>query len=152
MKRRAILVGIGSWGEWWCRDFLPPVIRGRKLEIAAAVDLDPQRFEIAEKNLGISYAKFYTDARKAFEENRADFCIIVVQPGYHEKIVDLAIEYGLDILSEKPIADTLESAIRIAEKVRRAGRKMAVTMSHRFDQDKTTLRHAVCPDMETRLG
>ena len=47
---------------------------------------------------------------------------------------------ALDILCEKPIADTMAASLRIARKVRAAGRKMAVTMSHRFDQDKTTLR------------
>jgi predicted dehydrogenase len=49
----------------------------------------------------------------------------------------------MDILSEKPIADTMEGSVRIARKVRAANRKMAVTMSHRFDQDKSTLRTLV---------
>jgi len=66
-----------------------------------------------------------------------------VPPSHHGEIVDLAIEHDVDILCEKPIADTMESSARIAAKVRAAGRKMAVTMSHRFDQDKTTLRQVV---------
>jgi predicted dehydrogenase len=37
----------------------------------------------------------------------------------------------------------MEASVRIARKVKQAGRKMAVTMSHRFDQDKTTLRRIV---------
>ena len=60
----------------------------------------------------------------------------MVPPNYHEAVVDAAVEHGLDILSEKPIADTMDGSVRIARKVRDAGRKMAVTMSHRFDQDK----------------
>jgi len=47
------------------------------------------------------------------------------------------------VLSEKPIADTMEGSVRIARKIKAAGRKMAVTMSHRFDQDKTTLRRII---------
>jgi predicted dehydrogenase len=54
--------------------------------------------------------------------------------------VDAALAHNLHILSEKPIADTLEGSVRIADRVRRAGKKMGVTMSHRFDQDKTILR------------
>jgi predicted dehydrogenase len=57
--------------------------------------------------------------------------------------VDLALARGLNILSEKPIADTMEASCRIAEKVRRAGVKMGVTMSHRFRQDITTLRELI---------
>ena len=37
----------------------------------------------------------------------------------------------------------MAASARIARKVAKSGRKMAVTMSHRFDQDKTTLRRIV---------
>ena len=140
MRKRAILVGIGSWGEWWCRDFLPPLMKEGRLEVVAVCEKDAERFAIAKQYLGVDDSQCYTDARRAFSENQADFCIIVVQPWYHEQIVDLALDSGMDILSEKPIADTLEAAVRIAGKVKKAGRKMGVTMSHRFDQDKTALR------------
>ena len=74
----------------------------------------------------------------------ADFCTIVVPPNHHEAIVDIAIAHGVDVLSEKPIADTMAGSVRIAAQDRgRPGRKMAVTMSHRFDQDKTTLRRII---------
>jgi predicted dehydrogenase len=58
-------------------------------------------------------------------------------------MVDLALERGMDILSEKPIADTMTACCRIYKKVKKAGRKMAVTMSHRFDQDKQTLERMI---------
>ena len=64
-------------------------------------------------------------------------------PAFHEEVVDAALAHGMHVLSEKPIADTLEASCRIAEKVRRAGRKMGVTMSHRFARDKTTLRETL---------
>ena len=139
MRKRAILVGVGSWGEWWCRDFMPPLMQEGRLEIAAVCEKNSERFTVAKRYLGVDDSQCYTDVEKAFSENLADFCIIVVQPWYHEQIVDLALAHGMDILSEKPIADTLEGAVRIAEKVKKAGRKMGVTMSHRFDQDKTAL-------------
>ena len=142
MAYKAILVGIGSWGEWWCEHFLPPNIKDGTLEIVAAVDKNPNSLETAKKYLNLTDARCYTDAETAFRENKADFCINVVTPAHHEEIVDLAIKYNLHILSEKPIADTLEGAVRIAEKVKRAGLKMGVTMSHRFDQDKTAARSA----------
>ena len=64
-------------------------------------------------------------------------------PAHHEAVVDAALAHGMHILSEKPIADSMAASVRIAAKVRRAGVKMGVTMSHRFDQDKTTLRDAL---------
>lgn len=140
MTYKMIQVGTGGWGSWWCEHFLPPNVRDGLIEVVAAVDMDPAALENARKFLGLRDDQCYTDINKAFEENRADFCTVVVPPAFHEKVVDVALAHDMDILSEKPVADSLEASVRIAEKVRQAGRKMGVTMSHRFDQDKTTLR------------
>lgn len=141
MAYKVIQVGTGGFGAWWCAHFLPPNIRDGLIEVVAAADINPDALENARKHLGLRADQCYTDIHKAFDENRADFCTIVVPPAYHESVVDVALAHDMHILSEKPIADTLEASVRIAEKVKRAGKKMGVTMSHRFDQDKTTLRH-----------
>ena len=141
MAYKMIQVGTGGFGGWWCKNFLPPNVADGLVEVVAAVDLNPEAFVNAKEGLGLRDDQLYTDIRKAFDENKADFCSIVVPPAFHEQVVDIALEHGLNILSEKPIADTLEASVRIAEKVKRAGKKMGVTMSHRFDQDKTTMRN-----------
>ena len=64
-------------------------------------------------------------------------------PAFHEEVVDAALAHDLHILSEKPIADSMESSCRIADKVSAVGRKMCVTMSHRFDQDKRSLEEQI---------
>jgi len=140
MVYKVILVGTGGQGRAWCERFLPPNIQDDLLEVVAAVDVKPEFLKNAQDHLGVPAEKCYTDMARAFDENPADFCVIVTPPAYHEAVVDMALAHDMHILSEKPIADTLEGAVRIAEKVRRAGKKMGVTMSHRFDQDKTTLR------------
>ncbi len=143
MPQKVIHVGIGVFGKRWCQDFLKKNQDDGTIEVVAVVDVDPNALEFGRAALGLSESRCYTDPRKAFAENKADFCTVVVPPKFHEAIIDLAIEYGVDILCEKPIADTMESSVRIARKVKDAGRKMAVTMSHRFDQDKTTLRKII---------
>ncbi|HLK60764.1 MAG TPA: Gfo/Idh/MocA family oxidoreductase [Chthonomonadaceae bacterium] len=143
MAQRMIQVGTGGFGASWCRQFLPPNIQEGLVEVVAAVDLRPEALENAREGLGLRADQCYTDLARALAECRADFCAIVVPPAYHEQVVDAALAHDLHILSEKPIADTLESSVRIAEKVKRAGKKMAVTMSHRFDQDKSTLREEI---------
>jgi len=140
MPYKMIQVGTGGFGGWWCANFLPPNIKEGLIEVVAAVDINPQALNNAKEHLGLPDDKLYTDICKAFDENKADFCTIVVPPAFHEHVVDTALDHGMHILSEKPIADTLEASVRIAEKVKQAGKKMGVTMSHRFDQDKTTMR------------
>ena len=138
-----IQVGTGGFGREWCRSFLPPNVEDGLVEVVAAADVNPAALENAREFLALPAERCYTDVRRAFEEAEADFCTVVVPPSAHEEIVDLALDQGMDILSEKPIADTLEASVRIAAKVKAAGRKMGVTMSHRFDRDKTTLRELV---------
>ncbi len=138
---RVIQVGTGGWGGAWCKEFLPPNIAEGLIEVVAAVDLNPDALQNALDGLGLREDQCYTDIVKAFDENRADFCTVVVPPAFHEEVVDLALKHEMHILCEKPIADTLAGSVRIAEKVAGSGLKMGVTMSHRFDADKTTMRH-----------
>ena len=138
---RLIQVGTGGRGRGWCSRFIPPHIASGRIEVVAAVDVNPEVHGNAQTHLGVPPEKCYTDLQQACTENPADICTVVVPPAFHESVVDAALAHDMHVISEKPIADTLEAAVRIAAKVKRAGKKMGVTMSHRFDQDKTTLRH-----------
>lgn len=143
MAYKVIQVGTGGHGATWCQRFLPPNIKDGLIEVVAAVDMSEDALMHAKNTLGLRDDQLYKDMEKAFQEVKADFCTIVVPPSVHEKVVDLAIAHDMHILSEKPIADSLEASIRIVEKIRKSGLKMGVTMSHRFDQDKTTLREQI---------
>ena len=140
MSYRTIQVGTGGQGANWCSRFLPPNVESGLIDVVAAVDVDEEAHENAKHHLELSDEECYTDVERAFEEHDADICNVVVPSQVHEDVVDIALAHDAHILSEKPIADTLTASVRIAEKVNQAGKKMGVTMSHRFDQDKTTLR------------
>ena len=149
---RYIIVGTGGFGGYWCSQVLPRLADLGKAVPAAAVDVNPEALKNAQQHLKLPAAKCYTDMAKAFAENGADFAIVVVPPAFHEAVVDAALARGMHVLSEKPIADTMAACCRIYRKVRAAGRKMAVTMSHRFDQDKQSLEAAVASGKYGRLN
>lgn len=140
---RYVHIGVGGFGQHWCTQVLP---RLRAIGLAtpvAAVDIDPDVLPAAASQLGISEGHLFREAREAIEHTRPHFVTIVVPPAAHEAMVDLAVEYGCHILSEKPLADTMTACCRIYRKVTRAGLKMAITMNHRFDQDKQTLERVL---------
>ncbi len=143
MTKRVIHVGVGSFGRRWCSEFLARNIADGTIEVVAIADLDPEAVARGQALLGLPDSACHTDIAEAFASHEADFCTVVVPPEFHEAVIDIAIAHGVDILCEKPIAATMDASVRIAAKVRAAGRKMAVTMSHRFDQDKTTLREII---------
>ena len=142
-KHSFIIVGTGGMGKRWCRDSLPPLIQAGRIEPAAAVDINPEALPNAQQYLGLSPAQCFTSMDEAFDKVRADFAVIVTPPAFHERVVDLALAHEMDILSEKPIADTMDASVRVLKKVQRAGKRMGVTMSHRFDADKVTFREVL---------
>ena len=143
MTKRVIHVGVGSFGRRWLTEFLAANVADRTVEVVALVDVDEKALAFGRGVLGLPESACHSDAAEAFAAHPADFCTVVVPPNRHEAVIDAALAHGLDILCEKPIADSMAASLRIARKVKSAGRKMAVTMSHRFDQDKTTLRRLV---------
>jgi predicted dehydrogenase len=151
--KRFIQVGTGGWGGAWVRNFMPRLIDDLRItEAAAVVDMNPSTFPEVMSKYHLPQEKCYTDAGRAFAENKADFAIVVVPPAHHEAMIDIALSAGLHVLSEKPIADTMDACCRIYKKVKKAGVKMAVTMSHRFDQDKQTLEREVKSGRYGRLN
>ena len=137
---RYILVGLGQFGARWIEAFLPePESRGL-VRAVAAVDVDPARFHLAQDGLGLGPDDCFTSVDAALAARECDFVIVVVPPAHHEAVVRSAVAANRHILSEKPLADDLAAAVRIAKLVDAAGLKLAVTMSHRFGQDKQSLQ------------
>ena len=143
MTSRMIHVGLGSQGTHWLADVVPPNAAAGRVDLVAVVDTDPDRLADARAAFDLAPAQCYTDLERALVDHDADFCSVVTPPGTHEAVVDVALAHDCHVLSEKPLADTLAGCTRIARKVDAADRKMGVTMSHRFDRDKTTFRRAV---------
>ena len=104
-------------GAAWCRNILPPFLEDGRIEVVAAVDINTEALQNARVGLGPPAERCCTDLQRAFAENAADFCTVVVPPAAHEQVVDAALAHDMHILSEKPIADTLEASVRICRKV-----------------------------------
>ncbi len=138
-RLRAVHVGVGSFGEYWCRKVLPHISQLGLAETVGVVDADPTRLDVGRQLLNLPEGSAFTEVATALDDCRPDFVTVVVPPAFHEDVVDAAVARHIHILSEKPIADTMSASVRIHDKVTAEGLKMAVTMSHRFDQDKQSL-------------
>ena len=109
MVYRMIQVGTGGRGNGWCRQDLPPIIEEDLVEPVAAVDVNPMALVHAREGLGLRADQCYTDIHKAFDENRADFCTVVVPPASLEEVVDLALAHDMHVLSESSRLNKLSS-------------------------------------------
>jgi predicted dehydrogenase len=140
---RFVQIGTGGFGAHWCNGVWPRLIQSGAAQAAAAVDISPDALAKGGAALGLPADRLYSDAAKAVAETKPDIVAIVVPPAFHERMVDIALAHGCDILCEKPLADSMPACARVFHKVKKAGVKFGVTMSHRFDQDKQSLEAEV---------
>lgn len=133
-----IQIGCGGWGNFWLNRFIPQTADVARC--VAAVDLNPAALENARQKIGLPKEKLYTDLRQALLENPVDYVVIAVSINAHLDVVKTVLEYGngCAILSEKPIAGCMEDCAEIYRLVKAAGVKLAVTFSHRHEDDKQT--------------
>lgn len=136
---RYILVGAGGHGTVWARSALTRLKHLDKAVCAAVVDPIPERCKLACEYLDLTEQQVYTTLPEALDVRRSQFVVIAAPTRHHEKLLDIALAYEQHVLCETPMADTLEAAVRCYRKMKQARRKVVVTSTQRFEQDKQTL-------------
>ncbi|SHJ56694.1 Predicted dehydrogenase [Pseudozobellia thermophila] len=81
--------------------------------------------ESLNQKLGNTYALF-DDYKEALNSTRPDIVCISTYPDTHEEFALMALEKGCHVFMEKPLADTVEGAERIAQKALEVGKKLVV--------------------------
>ena len=81
--------------------------------------------ELLNEKLGGGYP-LYNDFYTALKDSQPDAVCISTYPDTHEEYTLAALEAGCHVFLEKPIADSVEGAERVAEAARRLNRKLVV--------------------------
>lgn len=119
-KIRVLVVGCGNMGASHAAAY--HVING--FEICGLVARGASKERLNEQ-LGGGYALF-DDYATALAETRPDAVCISTYPDTHEAYAILAMEHGCHVFTEKPLADNLEGAKRVAATAERLGRKLVI--------------------------
>lgn len=87
----------------------------------------------------------YTAAKDLFDAVRdgATLCIVATDTGRHVKDGCAAVQAGLDVLVEKPMAINASEACRLREQAIQLGRKVYVACVLRFSESLNTFRQLV---------
>ncbi len=133
---KVIQVGIGGMGETWLR----AVQRSAEVDYAGFVEINDAiaRQQAAAYNL--DPATIFTSLPAALEKLDADAIIDVTPPQFHKANSILALEAGLPVLSEKPLAGTLEDAQAIVDKARETGLSHMVAQNYRYRPVTQTIK------------
>ncbi|MCC8426715.1 Gfo/Idh/MocA family protein [Mucilaginibacter sp. UR6-11] len=81
--------------------------------------------EVLNQKLGGGYPLF-NDFYEALEATRPDAVCISTYPDTHEAYAVKSFEQGCHVFIEKPLADTVAGAIRVAEAAKKANKKLLV--------------------------
>jgi predicted dehydrogenase len=102
-RPRIGIVGLGTFGSWHASH-----IADLDAELVGGMDIAPDARERFAAEFGVDT---YADVADLY--SAADAVIVTTPNRFHEEYVVGALEAGLDVLVEKPLAHTLESAERI---------------------------------------
>lgn len=125
---RLVQVGVAGYGRTW----LDTVAATSRASHVALVDVNPAHLAAARATLGAPDLPAFATLGEALRHVQADAVLCVVPPMHHEAVVLPALEAGLHVLSEKPIADTLAACHRIVRAARRSRGLMMVSQKARY--------------------
>ncbi len=119
-KVRILVVGCGNMGASHAWSYHS--IDG--FEICGLVSTGKTK-EVLNKKLGGNHPLF-DNFEEALEKVQPDAVCVSTYPDTHEEFTVKALNQGCHVFVEKPIADTVEGAERVAEAAKKAGKKVVV--------------------------
>ncbi len=100
------VVGLGGMGQLHARN-----LRAQGVDVVAGADLVPKQRERFADGFD---ARTYEDHEGLVADEAVDAVVVTTPNRFHESITVAALEAGHDVLVEKPLAHTVESAEQIA--------------------------------------
>lgn len=112
-------------------------------EIVALADVVPGKAHDKALAFGLTEVAAFDDPRAMLAEARLDIVSIATPPSTHAALAVAALDAGIHVLVEKPMAPSLEECDAMLAAQRRSGRTLSVVAQNRFRDDLATLRDVV---------
>lgn len=107
--------------------------------VTAACDLDAERVRKAARRHSVTA---FTDAKALFASGEVDAVVIATPPATHGPLVRDALDAGLHVYCEKPIAPTADEGYALARHAHERDRVLAVGFQFRFHKGYAAARDA----------
>ena len=140
---RIIQVGAGQMGRAWLRT----IGRSADAVLVGLVDLDPAVAVAAASETGHSDVAVGASLEELVGTVAADAVVNVTVPAAHRVVSAAALRHGLPVLCEKPVAETVSTALAMAAEAEVADRLLMVSQSRRYFRHLDTFRAQIA-----RLG
>ena len=139
---RAVLAGCGGMAKGWLKALAEsPELTGRVV-IVGLVDLDLSAAERLRAEFGLDAATG-TDLEAMLSATEPDLLFDVVVPSARRAVVLAGLAHGCHVLTEKPMAASIEEARELVAAADKAGRVHAVVQNRRYIEGVRRIRAAI---------
>lgn len=142
MPFRSVLAGCGAMSKGWLEAVASPALRD-SVEIVGLVDIDRTAAERRAAEHRLNGIEIGTDLGAVIDATDADMVFDVVPPGARRTVVETGLAHGCHVLSEKPMALSLDDARAMIGAADAAGRLHAIVQNRRFNTGVRRIRAAV---------
>lgn len=123
-KITVVVVGCGDRSTTYCRE---GVLNFKRMEVAAAVDPNPERLRYMQETFGVPKEKCYEDINQVLKQGKIADCVIDgTMDQYHFETAIPFLEQGYDMLLEKPIVNNKEDLLKIRDTAQEHGCKLMI--------------------------
>ncbi len=119
------VIGVGGRGSDWARD----LSKHKETKLVAMMDIDEKR---VKKLAGEYKANPYTSAEEMFKTEDLDAVVIATPHYMHAPYAIMAAENDVNVLSEKPMAISLQQCDEMIIACRKNAVKLGIGFQHRF--------------------
>lgn len=130
-------------GRMWARN----LTNHPDTDLSAWVDAVPGRVREACAELGYEPPLVEEGLEDAIARAHPDFVVNVTTPESHMPVTVAALEAGLPVLCEKPMADTMEAAAAMIRASERSGKLLMISQSRRYNNQLRAFKELLDADI-----
>jgi len=144
VKTRFIIAGTGNRGlGCFAKGLMGWETKSRpefpeRADLAALVDTNGSRGRACARELGLPGSIVHPTVADAQAAAEAEWCIVTTPDYTHADVVCQALQAGLNVLVDKPLATSAFECDRIIETMRRTGRQVIVGHNARYSRRSLT--------------
>jgi predicted dehydrogenase len=138
-QRRGVVVGCGGMGHGWMKN----IRTNPRSQLVGVVDIRMEAAQKAAKEYGLPETCAFSDVGSAIAACTPDFIADITIPEAHCPTTIRALELGIPVIGEKPLADSMEAAKRMRAASEKSGKLYMVSQSRRYDTNHISLAKAL---------
>ena len=137
-KLRVALVGTGVRGiSFWGKRLVQKY--SDILEFVGLSDINPGRLQFGKEHMGVTCPTF-ADFDQMLAQTKPDLLIVTTKDSTHHEFIIKGLDFGCDVLTEKPLTTDEVKCQAILDAERRSGKNLIVGFNYRWSPYNTKVK------------